>query len=184
MPWYRAFNEGIQGADSRINFKVRTALACSQGVVKPVKMISLNIQKKGKYRRDGRGWMSSISAVNRTFFPWGYRRRSEDVSEHEVHTTSTSIIFGTQTAASPAIRGKGRYGTRSLNRVVKICDHREVNGKGNWPEADKSLVGECKWLIRGWRPLEVPGTKNSGAWFSIKIRLIARFVWWKHRHNC
>lgn len=51
----RALNEGMQRADRVINFKVRTALACSQGVEKPVKRTSLKIQKRGKYRRDGRG---------------------------------------------------------------------------------------------------------------------------------
>lgn len=40
--------------DSRINYKVRTALACSQSVEKPVQRIGLKIQRKGKYRRDGK----------------------------------------------------------------------------------------------------------------------------------
>lgn len=51
--------------------------------------------------------MSSISAVNRSFFSQGYKRKSEDVSEHEVYPTSTSIIFGTQMAAPPTKIEKG-----------------------------------------------------------------------------
>lgn len=67
MKEYMGINEGIQKTDHRINFKVKRALACSQGVEKPVKGVSLNRQRRDKYRRDGIGCRRSLSAMNSSF---------------------------------------------------------------------------------------------------------------------
>lgn len=63
--------------------------------------------------------MSSIPAINRSFFSQARGEEEEEVSEH-VYPSSTSVLFGMQMAAPSAKRGKGRCGIRSLNRILKI----------------------------------------------------------------
>ena len=68
------------------------------------------------------------------------------MSEHKVYPTSTSVIFGMQTAALPTSRGKGKCRKKELQEELKSVINMGT-WRGNLPEADRNLDELCKWVI-------------------------------------